>query len=78
MIDLDAMEARARAAKPGPWKEGDDAIITADGKPVVSIDGGYLRVSDADMTHIIGADPATVLALVALARWSRADRGGPA
>jgi hypothetical protein len=81
MIDLDAIEARAKAATPGPWEASEaasDAIIAPAqplhydeeardyGGPII---GESMHLADRD--HIAGLDPQTVLALVAELRAAR-------
>lgn len=63
-LDLDALEAVAKAATPGPWRLGNYAIVLADGDaPTIVADG-----EPADAAHIATFDPPTVLGLIAEAR----------
>jgi hypothetical protein len=70
-LDLDAIEATARAATPGEWRVAD---WTGDHRVGVEAFHGAGRrpicVTDelADAAHIAAANPATVLALVARIR----------
>lgn len=74
-LDLDKLEALARAATPGPWYThpitDDDmyprglAIVAENGKTLSDEDTGP---GNADAEFIASADPAAVLALIALAR----------
>ena len=76
MIDIKAIREAAEAATPGPWIEAGpsygepkprffDSVVTEQDE-----DGDWLDIccstsdnTDADMTHIATANPATVLAL---------------
>jgi hypothetical protein len=63
-VDLDAIEARAKVATPGPWvplPSGSRKWVTAAGA-----DAETWQVNrDADAAHVAGMDPATTLELVA-------------
>jgi len=77
MIDLDKLEALARAATPGPWHflfvESDDSAYPSDGchvyadnkKPLITDDDAPC---ESDSIYIAAANPAAVLELIALAR----------
>jgi hypothetical protein len=71
-IDLNALEATARAAAPGPWDRATSA--TRDWALVLSASGtaDEYRVSqsadDDDAEHIATFDPTTALALIARLR----------
>ena len=79
-LDLDALEAVARAATPGPWthqpygekNQNGDYI----GGDVFDRAGEYLlsEVSDSAGAHIATFDPPTVLDLIALAREEQQKR----
>ncbi|MEM8511162.1 hypothetical protein RCH14_000453 [Massilia sp. MP_M2] len=83
--DLDRLEALARAATPGPWiyQEGSDAythIVRPAQRP-----GHIVRHYAHDTTGVVeanarftaGANPATVLALIALARRGQPEGEAP-
>lgn len=84
-LDLDALEARARAATPGRWLlPFDDGALVAADRPrdsLLSVDKDGMGVVDrrADAEHIAGLSPDVVLALVAelraLRRIERMVRG---
>ena len=82
-LNLDHLEALARAANPGPWKWWTSNSVlrlsAADG-----IDGGVLRAhshrghadiccGESDRAFITAANPAAVLALIALARRAQPE-----
>ena len=84
LLDLDKLEALARAANPGPWKWWTSNSVlrlsAADG-----IDGGVLHAyshrghadiccGESDRAFIAAANPAGVLALIALARAALAHQ----
>jgi hypothetical protein len=81
-LDLDKLEALARAATPGPWI-ADRAMIGRPNTAAVKQPGAFdwicsMQVSnqpnwDKDADFISSANPATVLALIALARRAAAD-----
>jgi hypothetical protein len=70
-LDLDKLEALARAATPGPWFA--QAVVGYRGN-LFDVRAQYQRpiagsIHDPnDATYIAGANPATVLQLIALAR----------
>lgn len=65
-VDLDALEAIAKAATPGPWKAGRYHVLAdADLEPIT------YRATVADIRFIAAADPSTVLALIAELRQER-------
>ncbi len=69
-LDLDALEATARAATPGPWKyphrHHPDVVTTKHG---CLWNPGTGRINDEeDAEHIAAFDPTTVLALIARLR----------
>lgn len=80
-LDLDALEAVAQAATPGPWQvldsihgdpvvhQVDRAILSGGGVATAFHGEDYGR---ADAVHIAAFDPPTVLALIAELRDSRA------
>ena len=87
LLDLDHLEALARAATPGPWSwwtsNSTLRLTGADGR-----DGGvlygYARQGDGDVNcapnnqaFIAAANPAAVLALIALARRARPEGEAP-
>lgn len=89
-IDLDALEATARAAVAGPWHHtpfgGQNQNGDYFGGDVFDGHGEYLlsEVRDEDGAHIAAFDPPTVLALVARLREAEAvievveeNLGGP-
>ena len=77
MIDIKAIKAAAEAATPGPWIEAGpsygepkprffNSVVTGEDE-----DGDWLDIccstsdnTDADMTHIATANPATIIALI--------------
>lgn len=66
-LDLDALEAVARAATPGPWHQGAH-YIGAGGEPHdPEVQVGQASVIP-DAKHMAAFDPPTVLALIAAAR----------
>ena len=72
-IDLDALEAVARAATPGPWHQGAH-YIGAGGEPYdpEAVVGQASILCDAE--HIAAFDPPTVLALIAKLREAERQR----
>lgn len=73
-LDLDAIEAEAKAATPGEWAAG----WTGDGHTVEVSDAVVAHVGDheqafADAAHIARMSPATTLALVAELRAAREE-----
>jgi hypothetical protein len=84
-LDLDAMEATARAAQevaPGPWKacwDPDDAqrsidgITAANGDDVVIADSGVYPPRGDVAAHIAGMSPDVVIELVARVRAAEID-----
>ncbi len=77
VLDLDAIEARAMAATPGPWEERDNSdeghgVSTVDpggrGDDIVCLGTDGIQ---ADIDHIAGMDPTTTLAIVAEVRRLR-------
>lgn len=71
-IELDAIEALARAATPGPWKaSGPDVDMPGGGYAVVGTLGSMLPLTpqeEANARYIAALSPDVVLALVAAAR----------
>lgn len=79
-IDLDALEALARAATPGPWQSsvegrdhasGDHVVLTQgeDLYPTVVVEGRDLNENWlADQDFIAAANPAVVLRLIEMLR----------
>lgn len=71
--ELDALEAAAKAATPGPWKhynyKGSDCV-TVSGKVFLP----RLEISVADTAFIAAANPAAVLELIAELRQARRER----
>jgi hypothetical protein len=65
-LDLDALEAVAKAATPGPWG------ASRSGLKVISADGWLVAEAwnpqSANVAHIAAFDPPTVLALIEQAR----------
>lgn len=61
-LDLDAIEAAAKAATPGPWEAWEAGINAGDLEVVV----GYVPIpcSPEDFAHIATANPAAVLELI--------------
>ena len=79
-LDLDALEAVARAATPGPW-EAEPYLYTADDDwvRVTSPSDGPLfnlaeGVEPVNASHIATFDPPTVLALIAKLREAEQER----
>ena len=77
-LDLDALEAVARAAIPGPWNYRQKVlgmvsttVSAGDGSHVAYPSVGHLPES---ATHIATFDPPTVLDLIALAREEQQKR----
>lgn len=80
-IDLDALEATARAATPGPWWQGREVRHESDldvySERDVSDTSHDIAThvwSTADAEHIAAFDPTTVLALIARLREAEDDR----
>ena len=84
-IDLDQLEARAKAATPGPWRNaaGYKIKVAATGTHCASAWSRYTyetgkEITDeqakANATYIAAANPAVVLELVAELRKARAER----
>lgn len=83
--DLDKLEALARAATPGPWAYQEDSdVYTHIVRPVQS-PGNIVRhyaqdtsgVVEANARFTAGANPAAVLALIALARRAQPEGEAP-
>jgi hypothetical protein len=79
MIDLDEIEARAKAATPGPWRADEDSEETGRGVTDDAVEHWIFFAtnpapSEADTAHIAGMDPQTTLALVAELRAAREFR----
>ena len=74
-IDLDALEAVARAATPGPWHQGAH-YIGAGGEPYdpEAVVGQASILCDAE--HIAAFDPPTVRALITRLREAERERDG--
>ena len=81
LLDLDHLEALARAATPGPWAYQEDSdVYTHIVRPVRS-PGNIVRHYAQDTSGVVeanarftgGANPAAVLALIALARRARPE-----
>ena len=74
MIDLDKLEALAKAATPGPWSaDGRDDLIGPIGSSLIRGEHGcegYFAM-DEDAEYCAAANPATILALIAEVRASR-------
>jgi hypothetical protein len=76
---LDALEALAKAATPGPWYD-DEGEVVCDAKdwPLVSrIDADGTVCTEgtaADIAYIAAANPATMLALIARLREAKKER----
>ena len=72
-VELDALEAAAKAATPGPWKhynnKGNDCV-TVFGKVFLPRN----ELSVADTAFIAAANPSVVLDLIAELRQTRAER----
>ena len=76
MIDIDKIEAAAKAATPGPWevKPSCNEIMNADhGLLPFAISHGYTLIgalyeNGADAAHISTANPAAVLEIVSMIR----------
>ncbi len=79
-IDLDALEATARAATPGPWLIGNSEMygpsaITRDAEGLPQVQDQWVCDADAghpNAEHIATFDPPTVLALIARLREAEA------
>lgn len=71
-LDLDALEAVARAATPGPWHQGAH-YIGAGGEP----HDPEVQVGQAsairDAKHMAAFDPPTVLAMIARMKWAESQ-----
>lgn len=81
IIDLDALEATARAATPGPWEfrtespsmGGDNYTIRQAGVPGIRMSGYVYGFGTGMIEHITTFDPPTVLALIARLREARQE-----
>lgn len=77
-LDLDALEAVARAATPGPWETrcegpGEPTRVCHDSEYVIYLGYDYAADLDAkDAAHIATFDPPTVLALIARVKEAEA------
>ena len=71
MIDLDDLEAKAKAATPARHKHGLTHIYSEAAGGVIA---GFLAVSDAEFSS--AANPATVPELIRELREARAASGG--
>lgn len=78
-LDLDKLEALARAATPGPWMRlfGERTVYDrmsdgCRGIPIVRADTGYGANDPDNLDYIAAANPAAVLDLIALARRATA------
>lgn len=81
-LDLDKLEATARAAAPGPWDWADDDRYQAASQRIFVLHGKWQldiasvreweQNDDANARHIAACDPTTVLALIAEIRRLRA------
>lgn len=80
-LDLDALEAIAREATPGPWEEGSNRPFSRDLQGIfASHEKRYVLKADfdqqpenpADANHIATFDPPTVLALITRVREAEA------
>jgi hypothetical protein len=73
MIDIDEIEALAKAATPGPWQSSQyDDLEDSNGHDLLTSSGGvscFNRAGDADF--VAAANPATILALIAEVRALR-------
>ena len=77
-LDLDELDAKAKAATPGPWKCVAHVeslllgVLSVDGVPISVIAGNRpltnTRQAIADNAYIASANPATMLALTARIR----------
>lgn len=76
MIDIDEIEALAKAATPGPWQSSQyDDLEDSNGHDLLTSSGGvscFNRAGDADF--VAAANPATILALIAEVRALREDK----
>lgn len=82
-LNLDALEATARAATPGPWTinwETDEYHAGMPDKWALSINGPeaseFADLDSADAEHIATFDPPTVLALITRLREAERERDG--
>lgn len=79
-IDLDALEATARAATPGPWEfrtespsmGGENYTIRQTGTPGIRMTGYVYGFGTGMIEHIATFDPPTVLALITRLREDEA------
>lgn len=74
--ELDALEAAAKAATPGPWKIDPVLNILSENNPPIYV---YTDEDDsigkaADIKYVAAANPAVVLDLIAELRQARAER----
>lgn len=71
-LDLDALEAVARAATPGPWEyrhespsmNGENCTIRQSGVPGIRMSAHVYGFGTGMIEHIAAFDPPTVLALI--------------
>lgn len=82
-LDLDALEAVARAATPGPWEESEtvmwddetpQALVKTPDGALTWDDHGGLVFTPVDAAHIASFDPPTVLSLIGRVREAEAER----
>lgn len=79
-LDLDALEAVARAATPGPWEyrhespsmNGENCTIRQSGVPGIRMSAHVYGFGTGMIEHIATFDPPTVLALIAHLREAEA------
>lgn len=86
LLDLDALEAKARAATPGPyrvctcgkcgliWSIPADAVVTIAQAEMEDMPGFTREQRSANAEYVVAASPDVVLALIAENRQLRAER----
>ena len=77
-IDLDALEATAKAATPGPWRHPGRALVVSrmsEDEPLVcDCISEQFAQAPKNAAYIAAANPAVVLALIATVRQAQAER----
>lgn len=83
-LDLDALEAVARAATPGPWEyrhespsmNGENCTIRQSGVPGIRMSAHVYGFGTGMIEHIAAFDPPTVRALITRIREAERERDG--
>jgi len=62
--ELDALEAAAKAATPGPWEHERSHVVQLDGTPVANCVSYKIAQSPKNAAYIAAANPAAILELI--------------